>query len=158
MNGVGPADCLPKAGWKAMLLWRFHFNSITKLLYKSHTSLPPLAFQFYLYPFTLNLFMAIINTFRIIDFYILLLSWFLVSSVCVWARPATFVQDFQVTWSESHIKQIDQGRAIQLILDQNSGKPHNLNSCLYILFPMPDEQKLTHKLCVIHRLRFCFQA
>ncbi|KAK9130360.1 hypothetical protein Sjap_010847 [Stephania japonica] len=37
------------------------------------------------------------------------------------AKPATFVQDFRVTWSESHIKQLDNGTAIQLLLDQNSG-------------------------------------
>ncbi|KAK9100178.1 hypothetical protein Scep_023608 [Stephania cephalantha] len=37
------------------------------------------------------------------------------------AKPATFVQDFHVTWSESHIKQFDNGTAIQLLLDQNSG-------------------------------------
>lgn len=68
--------------------------------------------------------MAIINTFGNVDVYILLLSsWFLVSAVCVWGRPATFLQDFEITWSETHIRQIDQGRAIQLILDQNSGKP-----------------------------------
>lgn len=38
-----------------------------------------------------------------------------------WGRPATFQQDFRVTWSDSHIRQIDGGRAIQLVLDQNSG-------------------------------------
>ncbi|KAK7367652.1 hypothetical protein VNO80_09668 [Phaseolus coccineus] len=65
--------------------------------------------------------MATINTFGNIDLYTLLLSWFLVSALCVWGRPATFAQDFQITWSESHIKQIDQDRAIQLILDRNSG-------------------------------------
>lgn len=69
--------------------------------------------------------MAIINTFGNVGVYyiVLLLSWFLVSGVCVWGRPATFLQDFEITWSETHIRQIDQGRAIQLILDQNSGKP-----------------------------------
>ncbi|XP_044479258.1 probable xyloglucan endotransglucosylase/hydrolase protein 6 [Mangifera indica] len=36
-------------------------------------------------------------------------------------RPATFLEDFRVTWAESHIRQIDAGRAIQLVLDQNSG-------------------------------------
>ncbi|WVZ12374.1 hypothetical protein V8G54_016904 [Vigna mungo] len=65
--------------------------------------------------------MAIINAFGNIRLYVFLLSWFLVSAVCVWGRPATFLQDFQISWSESHIKQIDQGRAIQLILDKNSG-------------------------------------
>ncbi|XP_078172574.1 putative xyloglucan endotransglucosylase/hydrolase protein 6 [Carex rostrata] len=37
------------------------------------------------------------------------------------ARPATFLQDFQITWSDNHIKQLEGGRAIQLILDQSSG-------------------------------------
>ncbi|XP_019056666.1 PREDICTED: probable xyloglucan endotransglucosylase/hydrolase protein 6 [Tarenaya hassleriana] len=37
------------------------------------------------------------------------------------SRPATFLQDFKVAWSDSHIRQIDGGRAIQLVLDQNSG-------------------------------------
>lgn len=36
-------------------------------------------------------------------------------------RPATFLQDFRVTWSDSHIRQLEGGRAIQLVLDQNSG-------------------------------------
>ncbi|KAJ1399609.1 Xyloglucan endo-transglycosylase, C-terminal [Sesbania bispinosa] len=45
----------------------------------------------------------------------------LISAVCVWGRPATFLQDFRATWSESHIRQIDQGRTIQLTLDRNSG-------------------------------------
>nr|BAN09212.1 xyloglucan endotransglucosylase/hydrolase [Eustoma grandiflorum] len=42
-------------------------------------------------------------------------------SFFVHGRPATFLQDFRVTWSDSHIKQIDGGSAVQLILDQNSG-------------------------------------
>lgn len=42
-------------------------------------------------------------------------------SSSVYGRPATFQQDFQVTWSDSHIRKIDGGRAIQLVLDQNSG-------------------------------------
>lgn len=37
------------------------------------------------------------------------------------ARPATFQQDFKITWSESHLKLIEGGSAIQLILDRNSG-------------------------------------
>ncbi|XP_071915652.1 probable xyloglucan endotransglucosylase/hydrolase protein 6 [Coffea arabica] len=43
------------------------------------------------------------------------------SFVTVSGRPATFVQDFRVTWSDSHIRQIDGGTAIQLTLDRNSG-------------------------------------
>ncbi|KAL3526927.1 hypothetical protein ACH5RR_011583 [Cinchona calisaya] len=39
----------------------------------------------------------------------------------VTGRPATFIQDFRVTWSDSHIRQIEGGRTIQLILDRNSG-------------------------------------
>lgn len=31
------------------------------------------------------------------------------------------MQDFHITWSDSHIKQLDGGKAIQLLLDQNSG-------------------------------------
>ncbi|GER39612.1 xyloglucan endotransglucosylase/hydrolase [Striga asiatica] len=30
------------------------------------------------------------------------------------ARPATFLQDFRITWSESHIRQLEGGKAIQL--------------------------------------------
>ncbi|KAF8400263.1 hypothetical protein HHK36_013560 [Tetracentron sinense] len=37
------------------------------------------------------------------------------------AKPANFLQDFHVTWAEPHIKQMDNGNAIQLILDQSSG-------------------------------------
>ncbi|KAK2656732.1 hypothetical protein Ddye_009784 [Dipteronia dyeriana] len=44
-----------------------------------------------------------------------------VSLISVFGRPATFVEDFRVTWSDSHIRQIEGGRAIQLVLDRNSG-------------------------------------
>lgn len=37
------------------------------------------------------------------------------------AKPATFLQDFHATWSEAHIKQLENGTAIQLLLDQSSG-------------------------------------
>ncbi|EFH41236.1 hypothetical protein ARALYDRAFT_496809 [Arabidopsis lyrata subsp. lyrata] len=37
------------------------------------------------------------------------------------ARPATFVDDFKAAWSESHIRQMDGGKAIQLVLDQSTG-------------------------------------
>nr|ADJ00314.1 xyloglucan endotransglycosylase/hydrolase [Corchorus olitorius] len=36
-------------------------------------------------------------------------------------RPPTFLEKFQGTWSDSHIKQLDGGRTIQLVLNQNSG-------------------------------------
>lgn len=53
---------------------------------------------------------------------LLVFSCFLVVySVSVSGRLATFLEDFRVTWSDSHIRQIDGGRAIQLVLDQNSG-------------------------------------
>lgn len=54
---------------------------------------------------------------KIVIFLLLIVSTSLVAD----ARPATFLQDFRITWSDSHIKQLDGGRAIQLILDQNSG-------------------------------------
>lgn len=63
--------------------------------------------------------MAIYYPFR--NFLLILLLWIVLSAVSIWGRPATFQQDFHVTWSDSHIKQIDQGRTIQLTLDQNSG-------------------------------------
>lgn len=59
------------------------------------------------------------GAFLVISYVVLLLLAF--SSSVVNGRPATFLQDFRVTWSDSHIRQIDGGRAIQLILDQNSG-------------------------------------
>lgn len=37
------------------------------------------------------------------------------------ARPATFTQDFRITWSDNHIRELDGGRGIQLTLDQSSG-------------------------------------
>ncbi|KAL1567893.1 putative xyloglucan endotransglucosylase/hydrolase protein 7 [Salvia divinorum] len=36
-------------------------------------------------------------------------------------RPSTFLQDFRVVWSGSHLRQISGGNGIQLILDRNSG-------------------------------------
>ncbi|XP_024977684.1 probable xyloglucan endotransglucosylase/hydrolase protein 6 [Cynara cardunculus var. scolymus] len=56
----------------------------------------------------------IIVTLFTVEFVILLLS---VAN----AKPATFLQDFRTTWSDSHIKQLDGGKGIQLLLDQNSG-------------------------------------
>lgn len=41
--------------------------------------------------------------------------------VCVSGRPATFQQDFKVTWADSHLKLVEGGKAIQLVLDRNSG-------------------------------------
>ncbi|ERN07392.1 hypothetical protein AMTRI_Chr12g241550 [Amborella trichopoda] len=38
-----------------------------------------------------------------------------------YGRPATFLQDFRVTWSDAHIKQLMNGSGIQLTLDQTSG-------------------------------------
>ncbi|KAF9617338.1 hypothetical protein IFM89_035319 [Coptis chinensis] len=45
------------------------------------------------------------------------------------AKPATFLQDFHITWSEGHIKQLQNGTAIQLLLDQSSGKVPYLVGC-----------------------------
>ncbi|KAK0604767.1 hypothetical protein LWI29_019191 [Acer saccharum] len=44
-----------------------------------------------------------------------------ISLISVFGRPATFVEDFRVTWSENHIRQIEGGRAIQLVLDRYAG-------------------------------------
>ncbi|KAL1061256.1 hypothetical protein V6Z11_1Z018000 [Gossypium hirsutum] len=52
--------------------------------------------------------------------FLFIFSCFLACSISVSGRPTTFLEDFRITWSDSHIKQIDGGRAIQLILDQNS--------------------------------------
>jgi len=37
------------------------------------------------------------------------------------SRPAKFEDDFRIAWSDTHITQIDGGRAIQLKLDPSSG-------------------------------------
>lgn len=39
----------------------------------------------------------------------------------VLSKPAKFADDFRITWSDTHITQIDGGRAIQLKLDPSSG-------------------------------------
>ncbi|CAL9037448.1 probable xyloglucan endotransglucosylase/hydrolase protein 7 [Musa acuminata AAA Group] len=46
---------------------------------------------------------------------------FLALLAIVGARPATFLQDFRITWAETHIKQLQGGTAIQLMLDPSSG-------------------------------------
>lgn len=57
-------------------------------------------------------------------------------SCTVTARPATFLQDFRITWADSHIRQLDGGRAIQLVLDQSSGDLYYylVLACYLILF------------------------
>ena len=45
-----------------------------------------------------------------------------VISVVVSGRPTTFLEDFRVTWADSHVKELDGGRGIQLLLDRSSGK------------------------------------
>ncbi|KAE8655838.1 putative xyloglucan endotransglucosylase/hydrolase protein 7 [Hibiscus syriacus] len=55
------------------------------------------------------------------DASLLIFSCLLSISFLVSSRPATFLEDFRITWSDSHIRQIDGGRVIQLVLDQNSG-------------------------------------
>ncbi|KAL5698981.1 xyloglucan:xyloglucosyl transferase [Ranunculus cassubicifolius] len=52
---------------------------------------------------------------------LLLLLVFLSVPLFSYGKPATFLQDFHVTWSETHIKQLENGTAIQLQLDQSSG-------------------------------------
>lgn len=46
---------------------------------------------------------------------------FLGLSIAVSGRPATFLEDFRVTWADNHVRQLEGGRGIQLILDQSSG-------------------------------------
>ena len=43
------------------------------------------------------------------------------SGMFVCGKPASFAQDFRVTWSNYHLKQVDRGTTIQLTLDRNSG-------------------------------------
>uniref|UniRef100_A0A7N0T5E6 Xyloglucan endotransglucosylase/hydrolase n=1 Tax=Kalanchoe fedtschenkoi TaxID=63787 RepID=A0A7N0T5E6_KALFE len=45
----------------------------------------------------------------------------LVSTTLVFGRPATFQEDFRITWSDSHVNEINGGTAIRLVLDQSSG-------------------------------------
>lgn len=47
------------------------------------------------------------------------------------AKPATFLEDFYITWAESHIKQLENGTAIQLLLDPSSGIKPILNKSLF---------------------------
>lgn len=51
-----------------------------------------------------------------------ILALFTLTLIRVSARPATFAEDFKAAWSESHIRQIDGGKSIQLVLDQSTGK------------------------------------
>lgn len=50
-----------------------------------------------------------------------LLFYVLVRLISVSAKPATFQQDFKVTWADSHLKLVEGGSAIQLKLDPTSG-------------------------------------
>ena len=52
---------------------------------------------------------------------------FLVLVALVGARPATFLQDFRITWADTHIKQLQGGTAIQLKLDPSSGDPRSIS-------------------------------
>ncbi|CAM8907862.1 unnamed protein product [Rhodiola kirilowii] len=56
-----------------------------------------------------------------ISFVVSICCLLLVSTKLVLGRQATFQQDFRITWSDSHVKEIDGGKSIQLVLDQNSG-------------------------------------
>lgn len=49
------------------------------------------------------------------------------------AKPATFLDDFKITWSENHIKQMENGTAIQLLLDQSSGINETSHFSLVVL-------------------------
>ncbi|RZR91705.1 hypothetical protein BHM03_00019878 [Ensete ventricosum] len=53
---------------------------------------------------------------------VLSLAFFLLALVAfAGARQANFLQDFRITWAGTHIKQLQGGSAIQLMLDPSSG-------------------------------------
>lgn len=54
-------------------------------------------------------------------FLCILLTVFTAMFIRISARPTTFAEDFKAAWSESHIRQMDGGKAIQLVLDQSTG-------------------------------------
>ena len=63
---------------------------------------------------------------------VLSLTFFLLALVAiVGARPATFLQDFRITWAETHIKQLQGGTAIQLMLDPSSGTEISFSSVYF---------------------------
>lgn len=53
-------------------------------------------------------------------------------------KPATFFEDFHITWAESHIKQLENGTSIQLLLDPSSGTKIHLQSQFFFF-------NLTHR-------------
>ncbi|GAV80623.1 Glyco_hydro_16 domain-containing protein/XET_C domain-containing protein [Cephalotus follicularis] len=67
----------------------------------------------------ISTFVAMYHLLR--DTIVLLFLTILSFSFSVTCRPATFVKDFKITWSDYHVRQIEQGRAIQLALDKSSG-------------------------------------
>lgn len=107
------------------------FNPIPKLLYSQ--SLPSLLSLYKpslsttpLYS-SLSLSLTVMATLKYLNYTNLSLVIYLLSFLLsVTARPATFLQDFRITWSDSHIRQIEGGRAIQLVLDQSSGTPSSI--------------------------------
>lgn len=81
-------------------------------LYSSHTNTLREIFSYFMVKMTMFSNKIVLSLFLIS---------FLKTSLVADAKQATFLQDFRVTWGDSHIKQLEGGRAIQLILDQNSG-------------------------------------
>lgn len=57
------------------------------------------------------------NWCRRLDFLVI----FAVCLVSVSARPASFLEDFKVTWADDHVKPMADKNSIDLVLDQNSG-------------------------------------
>lgn len=53
--------------------------------------------------------------------FLCILTFLTLMFIRVSARPATFAEDFKAAYSESHIRQVDGGKAIQLVLDQSTG-------------------------------------
>eukprot|EP01018_Ginkgo_biloba_P008818 Gb_17007 [translate_table: standard] len=61
-------------------------------------------------------FLLYVGFFKRIALFLLLLA-----GIVVDASPASFVEDFKVTWADSHVKRMADNNSIQLILDQASG-------------------------------------
>ncbi|CAN4079831.1 unnamed protein product [Withania somnifera] len=85
-------------------------------------------------------------SFRKSAFFLTLFFGLTFSLSVVSARPNTFLQDFKVTWSDFHVKQLDGGRAIQLVLDQNSGKlsgqPYTVQTNIFVHGKGDKEQRI----------------
>lgn len=66
---------------------------------------------------------------------ILSLAFFILAFVAfAGARPASFLQDFRITWAGTHIKQLQGGSAIQLMLDPSSGTSSHYSTAVSLQY------------------------